>query len=58
MHTGRGRFKKYNVTSQIYCHGSKFRCQFRTVGIDVVVLVIKVVECIGINELWIGFGIS
>ena len=29
-----------------------------TVDIDVVVLVIKALECIGINELGIGFGVS
>ena len=47
-----------HVTSKIYCHGRKFHCQFCTVDIDVVVLVIIAVECIGINELWIGFGVS
>ena len=30
----------------------------RTVDTDVVVLTIKAVECLGITELWVAFGVG
>ena len=34
------------------------KVSIRTVDTDVVILAIKAVECLGITELWVGFGVG